>query len=227
MSNVNNVNGSNIFDQINQANKASQTGTTQKTDPKTDSDMFMKLMIAQLRNQDPTSPANTSDFMQQIATMSTVESIGNLNTSVDQMSQSLMSSQAALQASSMVGQQAFIKTDLAALQDGGQVNGMVSLKNSASDVWISVYDAGGNLVDRQEMGAQAAGDQNFSWYGNGNTPPGTYHIVAQAQVGDKVEELPLYIGHKINSVTLGQNGIGMQINTDAGSAALSDIKQLG
>merc|ERR1712000_235342 len=45
--------------------------------------------------------------MQQISSMSNVESINNLATSVENMSNSLLSSQAALQASSMVGQTVF------------------------------------------------------------------------------------------------------------------------
>jgi len=215
---------SNIFNQINQTNKSSSTATSAD---ESDSEMFMKLMIAQLQNQDPTSPADTSDFMQQIASMSTVESIANLSTSVDQLGQSLMSSQAALQASSMVGQQAFVETDLAVLPEGGSVQGLVTLDASASNVWVSVYDRNGVLVDNQQMGAQSAGDHSFVWSGTDNTPADQYRIVAQAEVNGKVETQTLYLGHRINSVTLGQNGIGMKVNTDVGSAGINHIKQLG
>ncbi|GGO84900.1 basal-body rod modification protein FlgD [Marinobacterium nitratireducens] len=224
MSNVNNVNGSNVFDQINQANQANGSS---KSKAESDSEMFMKLMIAQLQNQDPTSPADTTDFMQQIATMSNVESIANLTTAVESMGESLLSSQAALQASSMVGQKAFVQTDLANLPEDGQVDGLVSLENAASDVWLSVYDRNGVLVDRQQLGAQVAGDHSFVWRGNDEAPAGQYKVVAQAQVGDNLETLPVYIGHRINSVTLGQNGIGMQVNTDVGSTSVDNIKQLG
>lgn len=214
----------NIFNQINQTNQSNSKATSAD---ESDSEMFMKLMIAQLQNQDPTSPADTSDFMQQIASMSTVESIANLSTSVDQLGQSLMSSQAALQASSMVGQQAYVKTDLAVLPEGGKVEGLLSLDSSASNVWVSIYDRNGVLVDTQQMGAQNAGDHSFVWSGTQNTPPGQYRVVAQAQVNGEVKTQDLYMGHRINSVTLGQNGIGMKVNTDVGSAGINDIKQLG
>ncbi|MCP8687559.1 flagellar hook assembly protein FlgD [Marinobacterium sedimentorum] len=215
---------SNIFNQINQTNQSNSKATSAD---ESDSEMFMKLMIAQLQNQDPTSPADTSDFMQQIASMSTVESIANLSTSVDLLGQSLMSSQAALQASSMVGQQAYVKTDLAVLPEGGKAEGLVSLDSSASNVWVSIYDRNGVLVDTQQMGAQSAGDHSFVWRGTENTPPGQYRVVAQAQVNGEVKTQDLYMGHRINSVTLGQNGIGMKVNTDVGSAGINDIKQLG
>ncbi|UTW10058.1 flagellar hook assembly protein FlgD [Marinobacterium rhizophilum] len=215
---------SNIFNQINQTNQSNSTTTSAD---ESDSEMFMKLMIAQLQNQDPTSPADTSDFMQQIASMSTVESIANLSTSVDQLGQSLMSSQAALQASSMVGQQAYLKTDLASLAEGGEVEGLVSLDSSASNVWVAIYDRNGVLVDTQQMGPQSAGDHSFVWSGTENTPAGQYRVVAQAQVNGEVVTQDLYMAHRINSVTLGQNGIGMKVNTDVGSAGINDIKQLG
>jgi len=224
MSTINNVNGSNVFEQINQSNQANSKA---QSSTGSDSDMFMKLMIAQLQNQDPTSPADTTDFMQQIATMSNVESIANLTTTIESMGESLLSSQAALQASSMVGQKAFVRTDLANLSEEGQVDGLVTLENAASAVWLSVYDQNGVLVDRQEMGAQVAGDHGFVWRGTENTPAGLYKIVAQASVGENLETLDVYVGHRINSVTLGQNGIGMQVNTDAGSTSVDNIKQLG
>lgn len=188
--------------------------------------MFMQLMIAQLKNQSPTSPAETTDFMQQIASMSSVESIANLNTSVEQLSNSLMTSQTALQASSMVGQKAFISTDKGMLSEGGSVEGVVSLPASASDVRVSVYDKAGTLVDRLNLGPKVSGDHDFEWAGT-DYPPGEYRIVAEAKVGDEFETAQSYIGYTVNSVTLGQNGIGTTINTDAGSVGINDVKQLG
>ena len=226
MADINGVNQtSSIFEQISTQNKknstASGTSETQET-----SEMFMQLMIAQLKNQSPTSPAETTDFMQQIASMSSVESIANLNTSVEQLSNSLMTSQTALQASSMVGQKAFISTEKGVLSEGGSVEGVVSLPASASDVRVSVYDNSGTLVDRLNLGSKVAGDHSFEWAGT-DYPSGEYRIVAEAQVGDEFEAAESYIGYTVNSVTLGQNGIGTTINTDAGSVGINDVKQLG
>lgn len=214
----------NIFEQINQQNTQSSSGKSQAAET---SEMFMQLMIAQLKNQSPTSPAETTDFMQQIASMSSVESIANLNTTVEHLSSSLMTSQAALQASSMVGQKAFINTDKAVLsEDGGAVEGVVSLASSVSDVRVSVYDAAGSLVDRFSLGSKVAGDHQFEWQ-NSNLPAGNYRIEAQALSGDEYSTVDSYVGYAVNSVTLGQNGIGMSINTDAGSVGINDVKQLG
>lgn len=227
MSNVNGVGSNNIYDQINQKNQAQSKALDSQSE---DSQMFMKLLIAQLQNQDPTSPADPADFMQQISTLSNVESIQNLSKTMQSMSSSLLSSQAALQASSMVGQRAYVNTNIAQLQqEEGYVDGLVSLETGVSDVRISIYDAGGTMIDRVSMGSQPAGDHNFVWQGGEGVPPGNYRIVAEAPIGaeGKYEEVATYMGFNINSVTLGQNGIGMKVNTAIGSIDMSEVRQLG
>lgn len=226
MSNINGI-GSNIFDQINQTNQSQSKAVDAQSE---DSQMFMKLLIAQLQNQDPSSPADPADFMQQISTLSNVESIQNLTKTMESMSNTMLSSQAALQASSMVGQRAFVNTNIAQLtQEGGYVDGLVSTDVSASNIRIRILDAGGNEIDTVDMGAMPAGDHNFAWKAGEGVPAGNYRIVAEAATGvdGSYEEVATYMGFNINSVTLGQNGIGMKVNTAIGSIDMSEVKQLG
>jgi len=222
MSTVNGVNQTNVFDQINDENKNKSIQTSSNEQ----SEMFMQLMIAQLKNQSPTSPAETTDFMQQISSMSTVESIANLNTTVEQMSNSLLGSQAALQASSMVGQKAFVKTDVAALGESKQIDGVARLPVSSTDVRVKVYDAAGTVVDQLNLGPLGQGDHNFTWEGN-DFPQADYRIETEIRVGNEYETVDSYLGYTVNSVTLGQNGIGMRVNTDAGAVGINDVIQLG
>lgn len=231
MSNVDGVNP-NVFDQINKANQSSSTAKSQTQD---DSDMFMRLMIAQLQNQDPSSPADTADFMQQIATMSQVESINQLNVSVNEMSQSMLSSQAALQASSMVGRSVFIPGDTAEV--GTQLNpyaqGSFDLETSASDVRIKVYNASGSLVDTMQLGAVAQGSHEFAWQmrfdeeGNPEHPAGDYTFTVERFDDGEYKAIDTNMAYRVNSVTLGENGIGMKVNTNAGTFDASEVKQIG
>jgi flagellar basal-body rod modification protein FlgD len=225
MSTINGTGSSqSIYEQINQQNQNSASETSQAAE---DSQMFMKLMIAQLQNQDPTNPADTTDFMQQIASMSQVESINNLVSTVEDMSSSLLSSQAALRASSMVGQTVFTEGDAMTLyQDGAYARGLVSLETSAPNVTIDIYDSSGQKVSSASMGDLAPGDHDFVWGGEGY-PAGEYTLVAKSTSADGTTELPIYMGHTVNSVTLGQNGIGMKVNTDAGSFSIDEVRQIG
>ncbi|WP_409523847.1 flagellar hook assembly protein FlgD [Nitrincola sp. MINF-07-Sa-05] len=223
MSTINGT-GQNVFDKINQNN---QSEAQKAKGPGDESQMFMKLMIAQLQNQDPTSPAETTDFMQQISSMTMVESMANMSNTVESMSNSLLSSQAALQASAMVGRNAYVKTDTGILTEDRAVRGMVPLETSVSDLKVSVYDGAGNLIDAVNMGNQSAGEHNFAWAGL-DMPPGKYRFVAEARQGDgEYQTVESYIAHTVNSVTLGQNGIGMKVNTDGGSVGINDVRQIG
>src|SRR5882724_11641047 len=75
---------------------------------------FLTLMLAQLKNQDPTSPVDSNAFLQQLASLSEVQGITSLNTSFSSLSSSLSSGQA-LQASSLLGHQALVASSTATL----------------------------------------------------------------------------------------------------------------
>ncbi|QEW07751.1 flagellar hook assembly protein FlgD [Nitrincola iocasae] len=215
----------NIFEQINQAN---QQSSTKKAEGNDDSQMFMKLMIAQLQNQDPTSPADSGEFMQQISSMTMVESMAEMSSTFQTMSNSLLSSQSALQASSMVGQRVFINTDIAQMtQQGGALPGTVNLESNTTDLRVSIYDQGGALVDQVNMGQTQAGERSFVWNASEEVPPGNYQMIAEAYDGEKYTQVDTWLPFTVNSVSLGQNGIGMKVNTAIGSIDFSDVKQLG
>ncbi|EXJ09526.1 MULTISPECIES: flagellar hook assembly protein FlgD [Nitrincola] len=219
------INTSNIFDQINRDNKAAEIKKSDGTD---DNQMFMKLLIAQLQNQDPTNPSDTSDFMQQISSMTMVETMTGMAKTFETMSNSLLSSQSALQASSMVGQRVFINTDIAQLtQAGGALPGTVSLVTPTTSLRVSIFDQGGNLVDQVNMGSASSGERSFVWNASEDVPAGSYQIIAEAFDGDEYVQVDTWMPFTVNSVSLGQNGIGMKVNTAIGAINFSDVKQLG
>lgn len=222
MSTISDISSSNIFDQLSKQNRTDSTQSAAGQD----SEMFMKLMIAQLQSQDPTNPGDTDSFMQQISSMSMVEGITNLNSKIEEMTSSLMSSQAALQASSLVGRSVYVRADEVMTDGNGQIKGMMDLETSAPNVRISVFDQGGSLVDQIALGNLAPGTQDFTWQAPEGTGQ-TFRMVAESGDASSPELQSVYLAQHVNSVTLGQNGIGMTMNTDAGSYSVNDIKQIG
>ena len=221
------IDSNNIYQQINETNKASASATA-ASKAQEDSDMFMELMIAQLQNQDPTSPTDTSAFMEQISNMSQVESINNLTTTMSQMSASMLSSQNALQASSMVGQNVLISTDKTLSNDEGNINGMLSLNGATDNVRLTVTDANGSVVDTVQLGAYAAGNNDFVWKGESDDAGKEYSLKAEVQLEDGTyARIDTYLENRVTSVTLGQNGIGMTINTAVGSTAMENVLRIG
>jgi flagellar basal-body rod modification protein FlgD len=73
-----------------------QTGTQSATNPKgtLDKDGFLKLFIAQLTHQDPTSPMDTNESVNQMASFTMVEQITSMSASNAKIAQSLNTSSA-------------------------------------------------------------------------------------------------------------------------------------
>ena len=73
-----------------------QSGSTSASNPNAalDKDGFLKLFVAQLQHQDPTSPMDTNDSMQQMSSFSMVEQITNMASTTAKVAQSLNTSSA-------------------------------------------------------------------------------------------------------------------------------------
>src|SRR5882757_2394465 len=98
---------------------------------------FLTLMLAQLKNQDPTSPVDSNTFLSQLAQLSEVQGITSLNTSFSSLSSSLSSSQA-LQASSLLGHQALVNSSTATVAEGATVTGAVNVPQTTSQVVLNI-----------------------------------------------------------------------------------------
>jgi flagellar basal-body rod modification protein FlgD len=225
MSDIDSVN---LFQQINSANQSASAGTAAAEKAAEDSELFMELMIAQLQNQDPTNPTDSQGFISQIATLNQVESTNNLTIAIEQMSASLLTSQSALQASSMVGQTVLISTDKTTSDSEGAVDGLFALENRTENIQLTVKNASGVVVDTVDLGSYIAGNNDFTWQGDAENAGEEYSFEAQALNSETgaYDRIDTYLNNQVTSVTLGQNGVGMMINTAVGSTALSNVLRI-
>ena len=82
------------------ATKSSATSLSNTTSPgAVDYNTFLQLLVAEMKNQDPTNPMDTSQYMSQFAQLSTVEQATQTNSKLD----ALLSSQALTQADGLIG----------------------------------------------------------------------------------------------------------------------------
>jgi flagellar basal-body rod modification protein FlgD len=81
---------------VTSATSASAT-TTSSQDPMSkltaDKDLFLKLMVEQLKNQDPQNASDSDKFVQQLSEMTSMERLTNIATSQDAMVKTLQTSQ--------------------------------------------------------------------------------------------------------------------------------------
>jgi flagellar basal-body rod modification protein FlgD len=184
-------------------------------------------MLAQLKNQDPTSPIDSNAFLTQLAQLSQVQGINSLNTS---FSSSLQASQT-LQASSLLGHQVLAASGTATLASGGTVSGAVSVPQNTSSVTLNVLDSTGVVVQQLNLGAQAAGMANFSWDGteaNGTkAPAGTYTLSASVNGVPSTTAVGTYVNGAVESVTMASGTAGLVLNVAGlGSVPFSSVTQI-
>lgn len=206
---------------------ASTAATTTKSTAQESEDRFLKLLVTQMKNQDPLNPMDNAQVTSQMAQLSTVSGIEKLNTSLQAMSSSFASSQS-LQAASMIGRSVLAPGSRLSLQNGFAVGGF-ELVSSVDKAVVSVKDAAGNVLHSMDMGVQKAGNVMFQWDGvtdsGAQAASGTYTFeVSALQGGNKVDATLLALD-KVGSVSLGASGV--VLNTDLlGSVDITKVKQI-
>jgi len=217
------------------AGNAGNTGSTGSTAPNSSTSLggtdFLTLMLAQLKNQDPTSPVDSNTFLTQLAQLSEVQGITSLNTSFNSLSSSL-SPNPALQASSLLGHHVLVSSGTAALEAGGTVTGAINVPQTTSQVLLTISDSSGALVKQINLGAQPSGLANFSWdgtTGNGSqAPAGNYTLTAQyaGAVKGSTAATTLVNG-TVESVSMGAGSTGLTVNVAGiGSVPFASVQRI-
>lgn len=191
---------------------------------------FMKLMLAQMKNQDPFSPMDNAEFLGQMAQFSTVSGISEINNSMSSLADSLKSSQM-LNAASLVDKHALVSTPTAAFDGATPINGRVELPSSTSGVQVEVVRGNGEVVRRMSLGPQAAGTVDYTWDGrdsSGNAvPAGDYQLKVSYFSGNQQEALENHIHAQIMSVSLPSQGGSANVELKGlGQFQLSDVKSI-
>jgi len=191
---------------------------------------FLTLMLAQLKNQDPTSPVDSNEFLDQLASLSEVQGITQLNSSFSALSSSLVSNQA-MQASSLLGHQALVSSTTGTLAtSGATLSGAVNVTATSPQVTVNIANSAGVLVQSVNLGAQPAGLANFSWNGQqsdgSQAPAGTYTLSATSG-GASGTALSTLVNGTVNSVTMGSGSTGLTLNiAGLGSVPFSSVQQI-
>ena len=200
------------------------SGTSSNSTAAAQQDRFLKLLVAQLKNQDPLNPMDNAQMTSQMAQMSTVEGVEKLNATVNSLVDSLGTSQS-IGASALIGKSVMVPgTQLSLIK--GTAYGGINLAKAADNVKIHILDSTGKEIQVEQLGAQEAGVLNFAWDGktsDGTTvADGTYKFKVEAtQGGSSVTVDPLQIG--MVSALVRSNG-GFLL--DLGSLGTFDFKNV-
>jgi len=175
---------------------------------------FLRLMTQQLQHQDPLKPMDNTQMVAQMAQMSTVQGITDLNTSVKGFQESMASDQV-LRGAALVGHEVLVPSEKLVLEAEGDVSGTVAAP-AAGIVTVDVTDANGSKVTSISVEASAAGEVAFKWDGkdaNGKRmEPGKYSIVANhVDTAGTSTKLSTYVQAPVESVTVGSDGLYLNL----------------
>ncbi len=125
------------------------------------SQQFLKLLVTQLKNQDPLNPVDNAQMTSQMAQISTVSGIQNLNSSVTGLNTSFLQMQA-VQGAALVGRNVTLPGNQISVANGA-ASGSFSVSAAADTVTVDVINPAGVKVDSLSLGAQTAGQHDFTW----------------------------------------------------------------
>lgn len=191
---------------------------------------FLRLMVAQVQNQDPMQPQPNGEFLSQLAQFSTNDGITRMQESLQQMATSLQSNQA-LQASALVGRKVLVHSDSLSLGSEGEVKTAIDMPAGLSNPTASIYTESGELLKTIPLGQPAPGFFQFNWDGTGQNnqrlAAGNYKIKVNGVYGGQEVALKTMTSANIDSVSLGQNGEGLKLNVSGvGSISLDQVRQI-
>lgn len=188
---------------------------------------FLKLLVTQMKNQDPLNPMDNAQVTSQMAQLSTVTGIDKLNATLQALSDSMISNQS-LQAASMIGHGVLVDGKNVDLANGAAYGGFELVQPSES-ARVSIYNSSGVLVRTVDLGAQRAGIAKWAWdgldSGGVKVPDGSYTFaVSASQGGNSVSATTLQFG-MVNSVTQGTRGVLLSVGQLEG-VELSKVRQI-
>jgi len=123
----------------------------------------LKLLVAQMRNQDPLSPMDNAEVTSQMAQINTVTGIDKLNTTVQGLSSQFMQLQA-VQGASLVGRDVIVAGNKLSIDEkAGVAQGGFELANAADAVKVEILSPSGAVMQTLNLGAAGAGVHSFDW----------------------------------------------------------------
>jgi flagellar basal-body rod modification protein FlgD len=189
----------------------STTGTkgNNSTDPEASQDRFLKLLVAQINNQDPLNPMDNAQMTSQMAQINTVSGIQELNATLKGMSAAASATQA-MQGASLIGRDALIEGNTLSF-DGTQGAGGFTLAGPASQVHVDIIGASGEVIDTVSLGAQSAGQHGFTWDAGSLDPASAKSFKLRASDGTDAVEATALQRVKVASVGLAGGAMSLQL----------------
>jgi flagellar basal-body rod modification protein FlgD len=180
---------------------------------------FLQLITAQMKDQNPLSPSDPTQFVTQLEGMSQVSAMQSM--------QSSMQASSIMNGTTLIGRSILAPGSKATLTAGGGIGGAVTAPAGTSKLDVSVQDSTGATVDTFSVTPAVSGLTSFVWNGATSTgakaPAGTYTIGVNATVDGKTQPLNPMVVNKVDSVLLDPTTNAVDVETASGTVPLTSI----
>lgn len=195
---------------------------------KMDKDSFFKLMIAQLKNQDPSNPLKNHEMAAQLAQFSSLEQMTNINTTLTEIKGASKPVEQ-FQALNLIGKQvAGDASKIIRSENDNEHDFKFKLPMDAKQADVKVMNSKGDIVREYKFNELKQGENEISWNGNDDkgrkAPAGnyTFQITATGVGGNKIQPKTDFEG-VITGMSFSPEGPVLQIGKQA--VRLKDIRQ--
>jgi flagellar basal-body rod modification protein FlgD len=188
-------------------------------------DRFLKLLVAQMRNQDPLSPLDNAQVTTQLAQINTVQGIDRLNAAMQRMLDGSKAGSTS-ELAAMVGRRVLVDGDALELPAEGAARAGFELAEPASSVRIEVLDRSGAVVDTRRLQNLPAGLQTFDWDGTVNgarRDAGAYTLRLSAVDGERPVTATPLAAVPVQAVLRGADGDRLHLGT-LGTRTLAEVR---
>ncbi|MCT8125502.1 MAG: flagellar hook assembly protein FlgD [Alishewanella aestuarii] len=205
---------------------------------------FFALLTQQLAYQDPTKPVENDQMIAQMTNFTTADGIGKLNENFSSLAQSMTSNQA-LQASSLVGRSVLTQSDQLVFTGDSLARGVIDLERPASSLRVMIENEKGELIQSFSVENPKMGRNSFIWDGtylpsgessadlidgelSERVRAGTYKLKVEASYSDGTRaSVPANVYTPVGSVSMNSNGKGIMLNLlGLGAVKLSDVLEV-
>ncbi len=196
---------------------------------KMDKDAFMKLMLAQMKHQDPTNPMQSHELAAQLAQFSSVEQMQNINTTLTDIKAGQKPTES-FQALNFIGKAVSGDSSKLTRVKGDKSHEVsFSISDNAKEGKVRIRDANGEVIRTVDLKELKKGDNSWTWNGldnNGRAAnSGDYQIFVEATsaTGQKLNVKTDFEG-MITGVNYTAEGPVLLVGTQ--SVKLKDVKKI-
>lgn len=191
---------------------------------------FFALLTQQLAYQDPTKPVENDQMIAQMTNFTMADGINQLNENFESLAQSMTSNQA-LQASSLVGRSVLTQSEELVFTGESLSRGVINLDVVADNMKVIITKPNGELVNSYAVDNPQLGKNEFVWDGTDQEgeqmPAGVYKIKVEVSANGKTESVPVQVYTPVTSVSMGNNGTSITLNLlGIGSVKLNDVLEV-